>query len=58
MSKRTLVLALFGALAISSSIGCSSADVSPGGGEGWSNHVLIVMDEKKQLWGFSMGYSE
>jgi hypothetical protein len=29
-----------------------------GGGQGWSNHVLIVIDEKNQLWGFSMGYSE
>ena len=29
-----------------------------GGGEDWSRNVLIVMDEKNQLWGFMMGYSE
>jgi len=29
-----------------------------GGGEGWSTHVLLVLDEKNQLWGFQMGYSE
>jgi hypothetical protein len=29
-----------------------------GGGNGWSSHVLVVMDDKNQLWGFSMGYSE
>lgn len=29
-----------------------------GGGEEWSRNVLIVMDEKNQLWGFMMGYSE
>lgn len=29
-----------------------------GGGPGWSSHVLVLMDEKNQLWGFSMGYSE
>jgi hypothetical protein len=29
-----------------------------GGGDGWSSHVLILMDEHFQLWGFSMGYSE
>jgi hypothetical protein len=29
-----------------------------GGGDGWSSHVLVLMDEKNQLWGFSMGYSE
>jgi hypothetical protein len=29
-----------------------------GGGADWSRNVLIVMDEKNQLWGFMMGYSE
>ena len=29
-----------------------------GGGSEWSRNVLIVMDEKNQLWGFMMGYSE
>jgi hypothetical protein len=29
-----------------------------GGGDGWSTNILVVMDEKNQLWGFSMGYSE
>lgn len=29
-----------------------------GGGAEWSRNVLIVMDEKNQLWGFMMGYSE
>jgi hypothetical protein len=27
-------------------------------GDGWSHHALIVLDEHKQLWGFTMGYSE
>jgi hypothetical protein len=29
-----------------------------GGGSEWSRNVLVVMDEKNQLWGFMMGYSE
>lgn len=40
------------------SIGIKKRFFFVGGGEGWSNHVLVVMDEKNQLFGFSMGYSE
>lgn len=29
-----------------------------GGGEGWSRHVLVVIDEHNQVWGFESGYSE
>jgi hypothetical protein len=29
-----------------------------GVGSDWSRNVLVVMDEKNQLWGFMMGYSE
>jgi hypothetical protein len=29
-----------------------------GGGEDWSTNILVVLDDKNQLWGFSMGYSE
>jgi hypothetical protein len=29
-----------------------------GGGDEWSHHYLVVLDEHDQLWGMSMGYSE
>lgn len=29
-----------------------------GGGDEWSTHVLIVIDQHNQAWGFQMGYSE
>ncbi|MBX3260949.1 MAG: hypothetical protein KIS78_16435 [Labilithrix sp.] len=29
-----------------------------GGGNEWSAHYLVVLDEHDQLWGFMMGYSE
>lgn len=29
-----------------------------GGGDEWSAHYLVVLDEHLQLWGFMMGYSE
>ena len=40
------------------SIGIKKRWYLAGGGDGWSRNVLIVMDEKNQLWGFMMGYSE
>ena len=40
------------------SIGIKKRFFFEGGGPGWSSHVLVVMDEKNQLFGFSMGYSE
>jgi len=40
------------------SIGIKKRWLFTGGGDGWSTNVLVILDEKNQLWGFSMGYSE
>jgi hypothetical protein len=44
--------------ALKHSIGIKKRWYLTGGGSEWSRNVLIVMDEKNQLWGFMMGYSE
>ena len=44
--------------ALKHSIGIKKRWYLEGGGEEWSRNVLVVMDEKNQLWGFMMGYSE
>jgi hypothetical protein len=44
--------------ALKHSIGIKKRWYFTGGGEEWSRNVLVVMDEKNQLWGFMMGYPE
>lgn len=44
--------------ALKHSLGIKKRWYLTGGGSEWSRNVLIVMDEKNQLWGFMMGYSE